>query len=134
MNPEVAVVFSAGGFSDKFPRPAYQDNAVSAYLKTLGNQFSGLYNVTGRGFPDVAAQSFNITFATEGQIGGFAGTRFVRLNHHFYYVSWTDIVQCWLTNVSRSHRNDECRADRTKQSAVGFPKPLAIRRRSCWHD
>lgn len=84
VNPEVAVVFSAGGFSDKFARPAYQDQAVPAYLKTLGDRFSGLFNASGRGFPDVASQAFNITFATEGRVGGFAGTRyaFTSLSQH----------------------------------------------------
>lgn len=73
--PEVATIFSSGGFSDKFSRPAYQDQVVPAYLKTLGNQFNGLFNASGRGFPDVASQSFNLTFVTEGLLGGFAGTR-----------------------------------------------------------
>lgn len=56
VNPERAVSFSSGGFSDLFPRPSYQDNAVSDYLKILGDQWKGLYNPKGRGFPDVAAQ------------------------------------------------------------------------------
>lgn len=77
VGPEVAVAFSAGGFSDKFVRPAYQDAAVKAYLQALGGQFDGFYNASGRGFPDVSSQGFNITFATGGGIGGFAGTRFV---------------------------------------------------------
>ncbi|GKT52847.1 tripeptidyl peptidase SED3 [Colletotrichum tofieldiae] len=73
--PERAFAFSSGGFSDKFARPTYQDQAVSAYLKdTIGNQFSGLFNASGRGFPDVSAQSFNLTFVSEGKLSGFQGT------------------------------------------------------------
>ena len=49
--------FSSGGFSDVFPRPAYQHEAVSTYLTSLGDQWKGLYNPQGRGFPDVAAQA-----------------------------------------------------------------------------
>jgi tripeptidyl-peptidase-1 len=51
------VDFSSGGFSDIFPRPWYQDDAVSSYLDDhLGDRWDGLYNPRGRGFPDVAAQ------------------------------------------------------------------------------
>ncbi|KAH8685898.1 putative Tripeptidyl-peptidase sed2 [Tricladium varicosporioides] len=57
--PEEAIFFSSGGFSDKWPRPSYQDAAIPTYLKTLGSQWNGLYNPKGRGFPDVAAQGSN---------------------------------------------------------------------------
>ncbi|KAL0934916.1 uncharacterized protein CTRU02_209507 [Colletotrichum truncatum] len=73
--PERASDFSSGGFSDKFARPAYQDQAVPPYVTgTIGNQFQGLFNASGRGFPDVSAQSFNATFVSGGQLGGFQGT------------------------------------------------------------
>lgn len=58
VEPEIAISFSSGGFSDRFARPAYQDFAVKEYLKILGDQWSGLYNPNGRGFPDVSAQSY----------------------------------------------------------------------------
>ncbi|KAF2758354.1 tripeptidyl-peptidase-like protein [Pseudovirgaria hyperparasitica] len=57
VEPEVAIGFSSGGFSDIFPRPSYQDSAVKGYLSILGDRWKGLYNPTGRGFPDLAAQS-----------------------------------------------------------------------------
>lgn len=77
--PERALFFSSGGFSERFARPAYQDKAVPPYLSgTIGNQFQGLFNASGRGFPDVSAQSFNATFADQGKVlVGFAGTRYV---------------------------------------------------------
>jgi len=57
-NPEEATDFSGGGFSDLFPRPAYQDQAVQSYLDRLDDdQWKGLYNPHGRGIPDVAAQA-----------------------------------------------------------------------------
>jgi tripeptidyl-peptidase I len=56
VEPEAAVSFSSGGFSDRWDRPKYQDNAIKDYLKILGKQWEGLYNPEGRGFPDVAAQ------------------------------------------------------------------------------
>jgi len=37
------VAFSGGGFSNHFPRPDYQDDAVPAFLKHLGSQYDGLY-------------------------------------------------------------------------------------------
>jgi len=43
------VSFSSGGFSDRFPRPQYQNEAVSGYLKKIGNKWTGLYNPNGRG-------------------------------------------------------------------------------------
>ncbi|KAH9054644.1 subtilisin-like protein [Lactarius vividus] len=56
-DPEVAAPLSGGGFSDHFPRPVYQDVAVSAFLERQGIQYAGLYNSEGRGIPDIAAQA-----------------------------------------------------------------------------
>ncbi|KLJ05472.1 hypothetical protein EMPG_11051 [Blastomyces silverae] len=66
-NPESAIYFSSGGFSDRYSRPAYQDEAVSAYLAQLGNKWEGLYNPAGRGFPDVAAQSAQFQIIDHGR-------------------------------------------------------------------
>ncbi|KAK3321801.1 peptidase-like protein [Apodospora peruviana] len=57
VEPEQAVYFSSGGFSDIWSRPLYQELAVTKYLKTqLKGRWKGLYNPAGRGFPDVSAQ------------------------------------------------------------------------------
>ncbi|KAH9053377.1 subtilisin-like protein [Lactarius vividus] len=56
-DPEVAAPLSGGGFSDYFPRPAYQNVAVSAFLERQGTLYAGLYNPEGRGIPDIAAQA-----------------------------------------------------------------------------
>ncbi|KAK7024234.1 hypothetical protein VNI00_016451 [Paramarasmius palmivorus] len=54
--PEVAV-FSGGGFSDYWPRPAYQEKAVSAFLKKPPKDtYKDLLNPKGRAFPDIAAE------------------------------------------------------------------------------
>ena len=53
--PEQAVNFSSGGFSNHWARPSYQDAAVTSFLDALGSTNAGLYNASGRAFPDVAA-------------------------------------------------------------------------------
>ncbi|EXJ59644.1 hypothetical protein A1O7_03790 [Cladophialophora yegresii CBS 114405] len=57
--PEIAERLSGGGFSDVFARPDYQRAQVETYLNgTVKDKFQGLYNATGRGIPDVAAQAW----------------------------------------------------------------------------
>jgi tripeptidyl-peptidase-1 len=73
VEPERAIYFSSGGFSDRFPRPSYQDSAVKDYLKILGKQWDGLYNPDGRGFPDVAAQGYNFHVIEPGNLDVLVG-------------------------------------------------------------
>ncbi|KAJ6784142.1 hypothetical protein PWT90_04172 [Aphanocladium album] len=58
---------SGGGFSDYFPRPKYQEKAVSKYLENLGSQHRGLYNAGGRAYPDVAAMGYRIVTIWNGK-------------------------------------------------------------------
>lgn len=74
INPERAVAFSSGGFSERFPRPKYQDAAVKGYLAQIGNTFQGLYNPAGRGFPDVAAQARGFRVIDKGMNIAVGGT------------------------------------------------------------
>ncbi|KAH8689985.1 tripeptidyl-peptidase [Talaromyces proteolyticus] len=72
---ETAAAFSSGGFSDLWARPSYQDDAVAAYLATgLADEWEGLFNKSGRGFPDVSAQGVNFAVYDKGSLGGFEGT------------------------------------------------------------
>ena len=73
-NPEEAVYFSSGGFSDLWDRPKYQDGAVRSYLSKLGNQWEGLFNPRGRAFPDVAGQSVNYAVYDQGKLKKYMGT------------------------------------------------------------
>ncbi|KAL0955154.1 hypothetical protein HGRIS_004065 [Hohenbuehelia grisea] len=73
-NPEVAVSFSGGGFSRAFPRPAFQDAAVSAYLNAIGNTNSGLFNASGRAYPDLAAQGQGFQVVIGGRVSSVGGT------------------------------------------------------------
>ncbi|KAG2119251.1 peptidase S8/S53 domain-containing protein [Suillus cothurnatus] len=73
--PETAASFSSGGFSNYFARPLYQEAAVSAYLAMLApGTYEGLYNSTGRAFPDVAAQSEYFSTIYRGQNSPAVGT------------------------------------------------------------
>ncbi|XDG04152.1 hypothetical protein ABKA04_003767 [Annulohypoxylon sp. FPYF3050] len=74
VEPERAVSFSSGGFSDIFPIPDYQKSAVTTYLNSIGDTFKGLYNSSGRGFPDVAAQGRNFNVYSQGQLIKVGGT------------------------------------------------------------
>ncbi|KAL8714599.1 MAG: hypothetical protein Q9220_001547 [cf. Caloplaca sp. 1 TL-2023] len=79
-NPEVAAFdprngfVSGGGFSNYFKRPAYQDDAVKPYVASLGNQYKGLYNKQGRGYPDIAAQGQLFQTVWNGTIRRLDGT------------------------------------------------------------
>ncbi|KAF8262580.1 peptidase S8/S53 domain-containing protein [Lactarius quietus] len=64
--PERAADFSSGGFSDYFERPTYQQEAAASFFRVLGTQYQGLYNVSGRGFPDVSAQATGFRFFNKG--------------------------------------------------------------------
>lgn len=77
INPERAVSFSGGGFSERFVRPSYQDESVGRYLEELGDTWDGLYNPTGRGIPDVAAQALNFIVVDQGSVRKVGGTRYV---------------------------------------------------------
>ncbi|CEH17742.1 subtilisin-like protein [Ceraceosorus bombacis] len=78
--PEVAVsskiggFFAGGGFSEYFARPAYQDNAVKGYLKTLGKKHAGLFNPNGRAYPDIAAQASRYLIVVGGRYVRVGGT------------------------------------------------------------
>ncbi|KAK0461798.1 peptidase S8/S53 domain-containing protein [Desarmillaria tabescens] len=72
--PEIAVDFSGGGFSNYFSRPSYQDAVIDAYLNMLPEgTYEGLFNRSGRAFPDIAAQGrrFRVWFQnTTISVGG----------------------------------------------------------------
>ena len=80
--PEIVAVdgkndfVTGGGFSNYFSRPSYQDQAVSSYVKGLGNTYEGLYNKNGRGYPDISAQGYHYISVWNGTREGrvFDGT------------------------------------------------------------
>ncbi|KAH9059104.1 subtilisin-like protein [Lactarius vividus] len=72
--PEVAAPFSSGGFSNVFKRPVYQTDAVLGFFEQLGNQYSGLYNASSRGFPDVSAQAARFRIIHDNKFMALRGT------------------------------------------------------------
>jgi tripeptidyl-peptidase-1 len=74
--PEVAVKrFGSGaGFSNYFGVPSYQAETTSAYIKSLNGLYDGLYNKSGRGYPDVAAQGNHDAIVWPGKIRTVGGT------------------------------------------------------------
>ncbi|KDQ16562.1 hypothetical protein BOTBODRAFT_252534 [Botryobasidium botryosum FD-172 SS1] len=72
--PETAVDFSGGGFSNYFAQPSYQSSAVNAYIAALGATNAGLYNKTGRAYPDVAAQGTGFRIFEGGKESSIGGT------------------------------------------------------------
>ena len=46
-----------GGFSNTFPRPSYQDAAVTKYLNSGVAPSTSYFNVSGRAYPDISAYS-----------------------------------------------------------------------------
>ncbi|KAL1949190.1 hypothetical protein VTO73DRAFT_10996 [Trametes versicolor] len=74
VSPETAADFSAGGFSNIFARPSYQSDAVNSYLQGLGNTNAGLFNTTGRGYPDVSTQGVQFIIEAAGKLQGVDGT------------------------------------------------------------
>lgn len=67
-------ITSGAGFSNYFARPSYQKTAVQGYLKTLGTENAGLYNTTGRAYPDVAAQGSRYKIYVGGKYYAVSGT------------------------------------------------------------
>ena len=65
---------SGSGFSNYFSRPWYQDHVVPDYVKSLGDTYEGLYNKTGRGYPDLSAQGLYFAYFWNGTEGVISGT------------------------------------------------------------
>ncbi|KAF7442962.1 Pro-kuma-activ multi-domain protein [Pyrenophora tritici-repentis] len=63
-----------GGFGNYFARPAWQEGVVPKYVEALGEKYKGLYNASGRGCPDIAAQGVNFAFFWNGTEGVTSGT------------------------------------------------------------
>lgn len=52
IEPETAISFSGGGFSNYFSQPPYQAKDVTAYIENLGGTYDGLYKCGLRSAPE----------------------------------------------------------------------------------
>ena len=151
---EVAVTRfpSGGGFSNIYPRPAYQQTAVNTYLTahkppyksyTTSNMNNppesvtqgGLYNAAGRGYPDISAVGDNVVIINNGLpelIGGTSAAAPVfaaiinRVSH-----AGSELMQSvdrFLTFCHRSTRNGSRRARR--QWVLSTRRSMPIPQRS----
>ena len=79
IGPEKAWTDGGGGFSNTFPIPAWQAEAVAAFKKNSGAKLppQDLWNNTGRGYPDVSALAGEVNpycIAAGDMLMGIAGT------------------------------------------------------------
>jgi tripeptidyl-peptidase-1 len=65
---------SSGGFSNVFPIPDWQALPVAVYLSALGDTNAGLFNASGRAYPDVAAYGANAQIILGGAQAAVDGT------------------------------------------------------------
>ncbi|KAJ7057570.1 subtilisin-like protein [Mycena amicta] len=73
-DPEVVASFSSGGFSLYFPVPAYQSSSTASFISSLPANFPGIFNHSGRGFPDVAFFGNGFSVIADNFTTGQAGT------------------------------------------------------------
>ena len=79
-SPEVAAFdasngfTSGGGFSNYFARPSYQNATVPAYIASLKGEYAGLFNTSGRAYPDIAAQGQRFAVVYDGSVISVDGT------------------------------------------------------------
>jgi len=73
---ETAIGLSSGGFSNYWPMPSWQRDAVAKYLSQGGipEQQRRGFNVSGRAFPDISAQATNFFVFAGMPVPGVAGT------------------------------------------------------------
>merc|ERR1712151_767821 len=70
---ESAIGLSSGGFSNYWAQPDWQKDAVAKYLTQSGLPKKSVgYNISGRAYPDIAAQATNFCVTPGGC--GVAGT------------------------------------------------------------
>lgn len=63
-----------GGFSNYYAQPDYQKAAVASYVKGLGKSFEGMYNTSGRAYPDISAAYNNYPIYLKGKHVYYGGT------------------------------------------------------------
>ncbi|KAJ7932719.1 subtilisin-like protein [Mycena leptocephala] len=73
-SPETGASLSAGGFSNYFAQQTWQATAVKAYIASIGTEYAGKYNTTGRGYPDISASGESVWIVQDASTGLVDGT------------------------------------------------------------
>lgn len=76
-DPEVSYALSGGGFSNVFPMPSYQKDAILHWFNHTSTGYpAGTFNDSrqARGIPDLAANAVNTVVASNGAFGLAGGT------------------------------------------------------------
>ncbi|KAJ7838171.1 family S53 protease [Mycena olivaceomarginata] len=71
---EKGAPYSSGGFSNYFPQQSWQADAVNAYITSIGTQYDGLYNKSGRAYPDISAAGNSCFIVEQGFTTEVSGT------------------------------------------------------------
>jgi len=72
---ETGASFSAGGFSNTWTMPSWQESAVEAYLSSgVSLPASHYYNASGRGYPDLSSLGVNVQIVQKGKVVAVDGT------------------------------------------------------------
>jgi tripeptidyl-peptidase-1 len=72
---ETGASFSAGGFSNTWDMPDWQQAAVEAYLdSSVTLPASHFYNASGRGYPDLSSLGVNVQIVQNGKVVAVDGT------------------------------------------------------------
>ncbi|KZT10837.1 family S53 protease-like protein [Laetiporus sulphureus 93-53] len=132
ISPEVAASFSAGGFSNYFSTPSYQSSAVASYLSALGDTNAGLFNTSGRAYPDVSTQGANFAVVIDGQVKPVDGTSCASptfasvvalLNDELVSAgkSTLGFLNPWLYSTASGALNDVTSGDNPGCETNGFP-------------
>ncbi|KAJ3819843.1 subtilisin-like protein [Lentinula raphanica] len=114
--PEIGASLTAGGFSNYFPQQSWQADAVNAYINKLGDTYAGLYNASGRAYPDVSAQG---------------GTLEIIINGHSDYVGGTSCSSPIFSSVI-ALLNDELMS--AGKSPLGFLNPWLYANPQAFND
>jgi len=73
-----AMITTGGGFSNRWPRPKYQQPQVSSYLELAARRAelptASLFNSSGRGYPDISAIGQNVPTVFNGSLAMVGGT------------------------------------------------------------
>jgi tripeptidyl-peptidase-1 len=71
-NPEIPAntggFVTGGGFSNYFAMPDYQKETIKRYINSIPEELRDRFNNSGRAYPDISAQSVNLSTIVLGQV------------------------------------------------------------------